>query len=86
MNREPDWMPVFTIIERSRSMHAAHPDHKESLPQDYIEDVVQRIGTARREENGSYIIQLTSLPLNGQLLMRPPRSGECPESTTKERL
>lgn len=86
MTKETDWMPVFVLVERSRSVYAAHPDHKESLPQGHVEDVVQRIGTARREEDGSYIIQLTALPLNGQLLMRPPRSGEYPESITRERL
>ena len=82
--KEPDWMPVFVLIERRQDAHAAHPDHYASLPPAYAEDVVQRVGTARRDTDGSYIINLTALPVNGQLLMRPPRPDESPDATRRE--
>ncbi len=84
MNDTSEWMPVFILVERRQTVHAAHPDHKVPLPQGRAEDVLQRIGTAWREKDGSYLIQLTALPMHGDLLMRPPRSGECPTSTFKE--
>jgi hypothetical protein len=82
---EPDWMPVFVLIERRRGAQAAHPDHKAPLTPDYSEDVVQRVGTARREADGTYIINLVALPVNGQLLMRPPRPDENQDATRKEK-
>ncbi len=82
--KEPDWMPVFVLIERRRGAQAAHPDQKAPLPPAYAEDVVQRVGTARRDEDGAYIINLTALPVNGQLLMRPPRPDENPDATRRE--
>jgi hypothetical protein len=88
MPDEPEWMPVFALIERRGSgMQAAHPDHKQPLPDNAsrVEDVVHRIGTARRDADGSYVVTLTALPINGQLLLRPPRSGEYPEVTQKDR-
>jgi hypothetical protein len=82
--QEPDWMPVFVLIERRRGAQAAHPDHKAPLPPTCNEDVMQRIGTAHRDADGTYIIKLTVLPLSGQLLMRPPRPDESPNVTQKE--
>jgi len=84
MAEELDWMPVFVLIERRRGAQAAHPDHKAPLPPACAEDVVQRVGTARRDADGSYIINLTALPVNGQLLMRRPRPGEHADATQKE--
>ena len=83
-SKEPDWMPVFVLIERRRGAQAAHPDHKAPLPPAYAEDVVQRAGTARRDADGTYIINLTALPVSGQLLMRPPRPDETPDATRKK--
>lgn len=81
---KPGWMPVFVLVQRNQAMHAAHPDHKAALPEVHAEDSVQRIGTAWLEENGSYVIQLVALPVNGRLLMRPPSADEHPNSTFKE--
>ena len=75
MPDDEDWMPVFALIARRQTRQAAHPDFKGSLPPEESEDVLQRIGTAYLEGNG-YVIQLTAMPLNGQLLVRPARSDE----------
>ena len=82
---ESDWMPVFVLAERSQTVHATHPDHKLPLPEGAVRDSVLRVGTAWREKDGSYLIQLAALPLNGQLFMRPPRPGEAPQSTLPEK-
>jgi hypothetical protein len=81
---EPDWMPVFVLVERRRRAHAAHPDHKAPFPPDRAEDVVQRVGTAWRDADGNYSINLIALPVNGQLLMRPPKPDESPDTARKE--
>jgi hypothetical protein len=81
---ERGWMPVFALVERRQNLQAAHPDHKGDLPVDAPVDVVQRIGTAWLEPDGAFLISLTSIPLNGQLLMRPPRGDESPDSTVQE--
>ena len=81
---DENWMPVFALIARRQTRHAAHPDFKGSLPPDESEDVLQRIGTAHIEGSG-YFIQLTALPLNGQLLVRPRRSDDQREFLVTER-
>jgi len=85
MSEKPGWMPVFVLVARHEALHAAHPDHKAALPKGDSEDLLQRVGTAWSAEDGSYLIELTALPLNGKLLMRPPRRGESSEPTQKER-
>ena len=83
-DNDEEWMPVFALIARRQTRHAAHPDFKGTLPPDESEDVLQRIGTARAE-GGAYLIQLTVLPLNGQLLLRPPRSEDRCDFLLRER-
>ena len=84
MSKDPDWMPVFVLVERRHEVHAAHPSHRDALPRASASDVLQRVGTARREADGGYLIHLTALPVSGQLLMRPPRPDESPDSTIRE--
>jgi hypothetical protein len=50
----------------------------------HSEDFAQRIGTAFRQEEGSLMIQLAATPINGPLLIRPPRHGEHQDPTCKE--
>jgi hypothetical protein len=78
-------MPVFLLAQRSQTVEAAHPDQKAPARKSGVEDSVLRVGTAWREKDGSYLIHLAALPLNGQLLMRPPRPGETPQSTHQEK-
>jgi hypothetical protein len=82
---EREWMPVFSIIAQRRAVHAAHPEHKKALPASHEEDEIVRIGTAYREDDGAYVVSLTALPLNGQLLIRPRRPGDKPTASRKER-
>ncbi|RAP78574.1 hypothetical protein [Paenibacillus montanisoli] len=78
---ETDWMPAFVSL---LGVQAAHPDYKAPLPKAFADDVVQRVGTAWRQEDGSYIINLTAFPVSNQLLIRRPRPEESPDDTTKE--
>jgi hypothetical protein len=75
----PIWMPVFAVPEATETppQVAAHPSHPGSLKAEA--EVASRrdapgprIGTALRQDDGSYRIQLTALPLNGMLILRPP--------------
>jgi hypothetical protein len=47
-------------------------------------DFGQRIGTALRLRDGGYAVQLTALPVDGKLLLRPSRPGEYKDPTRKE--
>jgi hypothetical protein len=76
-DQQSDWMPVFATIVKNRTMEVTHPEDK--APPTRLaakEDVVQRIGTAFREPDGSYLVSLSLLPVNGELLIRPARPGE----------
>jgi hypothetical protein len=78
-------MPVFLLAQRNQTVEAAHPDQKVPARKSEVNDSLLRVGTAWREKDGSYLIQLAALPLSGQLLMRPPRPGETPQSTHQEK-
>jgi hypothetical protein len=71
-----EWMPVFVVVGRRRSAPGiddeSAPMHDEDTP-----DEVQRIGTAWRNDDGSYLVSLSALPVNGELLIRPPRLGDA---------
>lgn len=76
MTADPDWMPVFFVVEHHGVAHVAHPDHRQPLPAAYRDEMLQRIGTARRKSNGSFTITLKAIPLSGRLFMRPPLPTE----------
>src|SRR4051812_18424349 len=79
MDKEAEWMPVFAMVGTRTSVHAAHPDHRKAVPPSEQVERLQRIGTARRHRDG-FIINLVSVPLNGTLFVRPPKTGEHEES------
>jgi len=84
---EAKWMPVFTVIEARQSVQAAHPDSKHKIVierETKSQEVEQRIGTAFVQLDGSYIVQLTALPVSGRLLIRPPRDGEYRDLASTE--
>ena len=62
-----EWMPVFAAAGRRGRFDELTPDDED----------LQRIGTAWRNDDGSYLVSLTAVPLNGELLIRPPRLGEA---------
>lgn len=62
---------VFSIVQRTSAQQAVHPDYKGPLPSQRGEEVLATVGRAFRQQDGSYLIQLTAFPLNGQLLLRP---------------
>ena len=56
---------------------AAHPDEESDVPEDYDEpEVLQPAGTAERRADGSYLIQLTTVPLNGLLVLHPEQAAD----------
>ena len=87
MPKKQTWMPVFVVTPARLTMSAAHPSHKYKLPKESAregQDFEQRIGTALRQKDGSLAVQLTALPVDGRLLIRPPRDGECQDPTREE--
>ncbi len=74
-----DWMPVFSVIEATKTVHASHPTEAPAVPPEVEaqdEDFWQRVGTAFAAEDGGFTILLNAMPLNGRLIVRPPRTGE----------
>lgn len=63
-----EWMPVFAVAERRRSKREAGAGGGDEL---------HRVGTAWRNDDGSYLVSLTALPPGGELLIRPPRVGDA---------
>lgn len=70
-----EWMPVFVVVRR-RCAQSVEDDLDTTLD-DGAADEVQRIGTAWRNDDGSYLVSLSALPVNGELLIRPPRLGDA---------
>lgn len=70
-------LAVFSIIKLGTSRrYAAHPDFQGEVPDDFDEpDVLQPAGTVQRREDGSFLIQLTTVPLNGLLVLGPSPSS-----------
>jgi hypothetical protein len=85
--KKQNWMPVFVVVPAAITMHAAHPKHRGKIPkgpQVDGSDFEQRIGTAMRQKDGSYSVQLTAMPMNGKLLIRPARRGDYCNPTRQE--
>lgn len=81
-----DWMPVFHVKKAMRTNHAAHPDHRGAHARSterHGEDFLARIGTAVKNDDGSFSVQLDALPLTGSLLIREPRDGDHFDPTRK---
>jgi len=63
-------IPVFSTMHRGGVQRGAHPDYKGPLPSDSDEELLSRVGSAWRRQDGNYLIQLVAFPVNGQLLLR----------------
>ena len=88
MPKKLDWMPVFVVTPAIVSLHAAHPRHRGKVPkgaQKEGADFEQRIGTAVRQKDGGFALQLTAVPVNGKLRIRPARAGEHLDPTRSNR-
>ena len=69
-----EWMPVFAIVERARTRGGRRAGARRPLsPRD---GALERVGTAWREDDGSYLVSLAVMPAGGELLIRPPRHGD----------
>jgi hypothetical protein len=76
---EHAWMPVFIVKHARQSYQAAHPDEKTPVqPSETTtgNDYLVRVGSATRQDDGSYTIHLWALPVDGTLFMRRPLPGE----------
>ncbi len=78
-------IPVFAIIQRGSIQQAAHPDYKGPLPYERAEEILNRVGSARLEPDGSYLIQLVAFPITGELLLRPVPLKKNVSSTLEEK-
>ncbi|GII82871.1 hypothetical protein Ssi03_08610 [Sphaerisporangium siamense] len=69
----PQEMVVFSIEKEGRRLrYAAGPGYEGALPEDVDEpDVLVRVGSASPDPDGGYRVQLTCLPLDGVLIIRP---------------
>ena len=88
MRKKLDWMPVFVVMPAAVTLHAAHPHHRgkrqKGLQIDGT-DYLQRVGTAIRQRDGGFALNLTALPVHGKLVMRPARAGEHLDPTRSNR-
>lgn len=69
-----EWMPVFAIVERARTRGGRRAGARR--PPSTRDGELLRIGTAWREDDGSYLVSLATIPACGELLIRPPRHGD----------
>lgn len=68
-----EWMPVFAVVERTRTRGGRRAGARR--PPSTRETTLERVGTAWREDDGSYLVSL-AMPVAGELLIRPPRHGD----------
>jgi hypothetical protein len=79
MSEPISWMPVFIVVEAARTVHASVPPQATDPHQTVTvhgQDFWQRVGTAYPRPDGGFTIQLTAIPINGKLVVRPPKAGE----------
>lgn len=82
MDTAEDFMPVFVVIPGSKVATAAHPteatmaDYRPPTTLAEEADVLSRVGTMVRNQDGSWTILLIAIPPSGRLLARPPIAGE----------
>lgn len=77
------WMLVFAVPRGAKIRFAAHPTEAKTrgydIPaklQTLSEKSWQRIGTASKCEDGSFVLDLTKIPETTHLVIRPARVGE----------
>jgi hypothetical protein len=71
---------VYAFLQRSGEVQAAHPSHDGPTGDPGAaagsgEHLGIAVGTAHLEADGSYLINLNALPINGQLVFRPSGVG-----------
>jgi hypothetical protein len=79
-----DWMPVFLVMPARRANYAEHPNNKGERPARALKegtDFLQRIGTAVKQDDGSYLIELAALPVSGRLLIKAPSKNDLRDPT-----
>jgi hypothetical protein len=68
-------IPVFSISHLGGVQRAAHPDYKKPMPADDCDEIRTRVGSAWRRADGSYVIQLVAVPVNGLMVLEPHASA-----------
>ena len=77
-------MPVFIVLPATRELTASDTgetvytaEQPNSVPHDYW----QRVGTALARSDGGFDIHLSAVPINGRLVIRPPKEHELIDPT-----
>ena len=76
VDRHAGVLPVYAV-PRGGAVAAAHPDHQGELNPATEEEELLRVGWARLDARGRYLISLTAVPLDGQVLFEPHATGEA---------
>jgi hypothetical protein len=81
MPEQPKWMPVFVVLPATAQAFATvnEEDSSRRVHTNITrpgKDFWQRVGTAYLQPDGSLSVQLTAMPVNGKLVIRPPHAGE----------
>ena len=77
-------MPVFIVLPATRELAASDDDedvYTAQQPKSEPHDYWQRVGTARARSDGGFDIHLNAIPINGRLVIRPPKAHESIDPT-----
>jgi hypothetical protein len=78
------WMPAFIVFPATRELAASDTDeavYTAEQPRSVPHDYWQRVGTAHARSDGGFDIHLTAIPVNGRLIIRPPKEHESIDPT-----
>jgi len=78
MSKSQKWMPVFVVVPATTELIVSDADepYVAEPKVSRCEDFWQRIGTAYLREDGGWAIHLTAIPIDGKLIIRPPKADE----------
>lgn len=88
MEKQPDWMPVFVVLPATREVTVTADEDqgvKRSKRTKIGQDYWQRIGTAYVRQDGTIYVHLAAVPVNGSLVIRPPKAGERVDPTVSSK-
>jgi hypothetical protein len=78
-----EWMPVFMVlpVKSEVTVTAGEVTDVDRIETKRGQAYWQRIGTARTHKDGSILVRLNAVPINGRLVIRHPQAGEVYDPT-----